>query len=68
MKLSATQQAMLDRLKANGGVEMQPFTDDRQSVRILSAWHRTALSLQDRGLAVKERSGGNTYRVRLKNQ
>jgi hypothetical protein len=64
-KLTARQQDMIDRLRSAGGVEVQPVTGDRMSVIFLSAWHRTAHALQDKGLVVVERSGGNMYRVRL---
>lgn len=61
-KLSPAQQKMLDTVLANGSMD-QPFTSGRASVTLLSAWHRTAKSLADRGLVKVERSGGNTYRV-----
>lgn len=65
-RLSTAQQKMLLRLStAENGVESQPHTGSRQSVRDLSGWHRTVDSLQRAGLVVKERSGGNTFRVRL---
>lgn len=34
-----------------------PFLGNREAGRAASAWHRTAKSLQDRGLCVLKRSG-----------
>ncbi|NBT06059.1 MAG: hypothetical protein EBS54_04755 [Betaproteobacteria bacterium] len=60
-KLSPTQERLLAAARAAGPSGLaQPETSNRASVRALSAWHRTAASLQERGLA-KLRHNGSMY-------
>ncbi len=60
-KLSMSQKVFLLRA-VRYGYNYQPHTSNRRSVVTLAAWHRTAKSLEKRGLGKVERHGANTYR------
>ena len=59
MKLSPAQRRMMDRLSE--GPEMAPTTGGRESVTLLAAWHRTAASLERRGLVKVTHNGSQHW-------
>lgn len=56
-KLTAPQLRMLRRILRDGPMR-SPYTSNRASVSLLSAWHRTAKALAKKGYITVERSGG----------
>lgn len=57
-KLSPAQEAFLADLNSNPNKESRPAWGQPDSGRQASAWHRTAKSLQDRGLVRVLRGAG----------
>ncbi len=58
--LSDAQNRFMDRLANYGGRHQSPHTNGRETVTALSAWHRTAESLQRRGLITLVSNGSIT--------